>query len=76
MDGKGRVLDNLFVERLWRRVKNTRRSISSNISACRKPEPGLAAYFRFYNDEQPYQALRNRTPAEVHGLESPWPEAA
>lgn len=65
MDGRGRALDNVFVERLWRSVKY------ENVYLCdyetpRAAERGLAAYFRFYNELRPHQSLAYRTPAEAY----------
>jgi putative transposase len=64
-DGRGRALDNVFVERLWRSVKYEDIYIKDY---ARVPdlESGLTAYFRFYTDERPHQSLGYRTPAEVH----------
>jgi len=65
MDGRGRALDNLFVERLWRTVKYEDVYIKGYVSL---PELllGLTAYFAFYNGERPHQSLGYRTPEEVH----------
>ena len=63
MDGKGRYTDNIFVERLWRPVKyNMYLKAYVNASEARRE---LGAYFRFYDDQRPHQALGYRTPAEV-----------
>ena len=64
MDGKGRYADNIFVERLWRTVKYEEVYLKAyaNASEARRE---LGAYFRFYNDQRPHQALGYRTPAEV-----------
>jgi putative transposase len=65
MDGKGRALDNVFVERLWRSVKY--KEVYPNAYATpRDARYGLARYLTFYNDERPHQALGYRTPAEVY----------
>ena len=67
MDGKGRYRDNIFVERLWRTVKYEEVYLKAytNASEARRE---LGAYFRFYNNQRPHQALGYRTPAEVfHG---------
>ena len=67
MDGKGRYLDNIFVERLWRTVKYEEVYLKAyaNASEARRE---LGAYCRFYNNQRPHQALGYRTPAEVfHG---------
>ena len=61
-DGKGRYTDNIFVERLWRTVKYEEVYLKAYASEARKE---LGAYFRFYNDQRPHQALGYRTPAEV-----------
>jgi putative transposase len=65
MDGRGRWVDNVFVERLWRSVK-----YEDIYLRCYELVPelqgGLRRYFGFYNDERPHQALDNRTPAQVY----------
>jgi len=65
MDGRGRALDNLFVERLWRTVKYEDVYIKGYASL---PELllGLTEYFAFYNGERPHQSLGYRTPVDVH----------
>jgi putative transposase len=67
MDGRGRCLDNVFVERLWRSVKYEdvylKRYERVPELAC-----GLRAYFGFYNTERLHQSLDYRTPAEVYGV--------
>lgn len=68
MDGRGRVFDNIFVERLWRTVKYEEVYIKSyeGVNECVN---GLSAYFRFYNEERLHQSLGYRTPRQVyHGL--------
>ena len=65
MDGRGRALDNVFVERLWRSVKYE--DIYPNgYATLADAREGLTRYFAFYNDERPHQALKYLTPAEVH----------
>ena len=64
MDGKGRFLDNIFVERLWRSVKYEEVYLKAYESIPEARE-GLAAYFRFYNEERPHEALGYKTPEEV-----------
>ena len=64
-DGKGRYSDNIFVERLWRTLKYQEVYPKANATEARRE---VGAYFRFYNDQKPHQALGYRTPAEVlHG---------
>ena len=64
MDGKGRYTDNIFVERLWRTVKYEEVYLKAYANAT-EARRELGAYFRFYNDQRPHQALGYRTPAEV-----------
>jgi putative transposase len=65
MDGRGRALDNIFIERLWRSVKYEDIYLK-DYAAVPELAAGLADYFTFYNDERPHQSLDYRTPAEVH----------
>jgi putative transposase len=66
MDGRGRCLDNVFVERLWRTVK-----YEDVYLKCYETVPelgyGLGRYFAFYNEERLHQGLGYRTPAGVYG---------
>ena len=64
MDEKGRYRDNIFVERLWRTVKYEEVYLKASTSAS-EARRELGAYFRFYNNQRPHQALGYRTPAEV-----------
>jgi putative transposase len=66
MDGRGRALDNVFVERLWRSVKYECLYLHGYATV---PElaAGLSEYFEFYRHERPHQALGYATPAEVYG---------
>ena len=66
MDGKGRCLDNVFVERLWRTVKYEEVYLWRH-ETVPAMQVGLARYFPFYNQERRHQSLENRTPAEVYG---------
>ena len=65
MDGKGRALDNVFVERLWWSVKYEEVYLKSYDSVS-EVEQGLSNYFQFYTRERPHSSLENRTPAEVY----------
>jgi putative transposase len=69
MDGRGRALDNIFVERLWRSVKYEDVYLKG-YSNPMELMIGLTEYFVFYNDERPHQSLGNRTPAEVYATAS------
>jgi len=65
MDGKGRALDNIFVERLWRSVKYEHIYLNvyeDGLSLWK----GLDGYFRFYNQERPHQSLAYKTPANCY----------
>jgi len=64
MDGKGRALDNIFIERLWRTVKYEDIYIK-HYETVPLLYAGLCDYFVFYNDERPHQSLDYRTPADV-----------
>jgi putative transposase len=65
MDGRGRALDNVFVERLWRTVKYEHVYLHEYTSVP-ELEKGLEQYFMFYNHERLHQSLSYQTPAEVH----------
>ncbi len=65
MDGRGRALDNVFVERLWRTVKYEEVYVRDDQSV-RDARQHLAQYFAFYNEERLHQALGYRTPAAVY----------
>lgn len=65
MDGRGRALDNIFIERLWRTVKyeNIYLNDYRSVTALSR---GLAEYFRFYNEYRLHQSLADQTPATVY----------
>lgn len=65
MDGRGRCMDNIFTERLWRTVKYENVYLKSyrNVTEARM---GLSEYFPFYNTIRRHQSLCNRTPADVY----------
>jgi putative transposase len=65
MDGRGRALDNIFVERLWRSVKYEDVYLKGYASMS-ELLLGLTEYFAFYNGERPHQSLGNRTPDAVY----------
>ena len=65
MDGRGRALDNVFTERLWRSVKYEEVYLHSYDSP-RAARQGLARYFRFYNHQRPHQAPGYQTPAALY----------
>jgi putative transposase len=67
MDGRGRALDNIFVERLWRSVK-WEHVYLQNHQTMAEAGQGLAQYFAFYNHERLHQSLDYRTPGQVYGV--------
>jgi putative transposase len=65
MDGRGRALDNIFTERLWRSVKYEEVYLQ-NYQTPRQARLGLTNYFHFYNHERLHQSLGYRTPATLY----------
>lgn len=65
MDGKGRCLDNIFVERLWRSVKYEEVYLK-NYATPKEALKGLHQYFHFYNHARPHQSLNYKTPAQIY----------
>ena len=64
MDGKGRCMDNIFVERLWRSVKYEEVYLKAYQNGP-EAKAGIGAYLRLYNQERPHQALDYQTPRQV-----------
>lgn len=65
MDGRGRALDNIFVERLWRNVKHEDVYLNG-YATMGDLTVGLTRYFAFYNEERPHQSLNYQTPDVVY----------
>ena len=65
MDGRGRALDNVFIERLWRTVKYEEVYIKDYANGW-EAERSLSSYFRFYCEERVHQSLGYRTPASIY----------
>lgn len=65
MDGRGRCMDNIFTERLWRTVKYEEVYLKS-YATIEEARMNLSAYFRFYNEQRRHQSLDYRTPNEVY----------
>ncbi|HEX4208689.1 MAG TPA: integrase core domain-containing protein [Ktedonobacteraceae bacterium] len=65
MDGKGRALDTIFTERLWRTVKYEEVYVHDYTSP-KEARQHLHQYLEFYNHQRPHQALKYQTPAEVY----------
>jgi len=72
MDGKGRWMDNVFIERLWRSVKHEEIYLRE-YATLPELEGGLRLWFERYNQWRPHEALGNRTPEQAHleGLKTP-----
>ena len=69
MDGRGRCMDNIFTERLWRTVKyeNIYLNEYGNITEANQ---GLSEYFKFYNEKRKHQSLNYQTPAQIYFAKS------
>lgn len=65
MDGKGRAIDNIFTERLWRSLKYEEVYVNE-YSSPRETRRGIARYLEFYNYRRIHQSLEYKTPAEVY----------
>ena len=65
MDGKGRYLDNIFVERLWRSIEYEEVYLKAYQNGS-EARTGVGGYLEFYNQQRPHQALDYRTPAEMY----------
>lgn len=75
MDGKGRAMDNIMVERLWRTLKYED-IYTREYETVEELVGGLRTYFEFYNNERPHQTFGGRTPAEVYRATSELRKAA
>ncbi len=70
MDGRGRYMDNIFIERLWRSLKYEAvylHELTDGFTA----ERVIRDWIEFYNTERPHSALGDRTPAEAYGARQP-----
>ena len=70
MDGRGRFLDNIFVERLWRTVKYEEVYLKDYLSVS-EAISNLNLYFRFYNQERGHQVFDYQTPETVYFQRAP-----
>lgn len=75
MDGKGRWVDNVFVERLWRSLKYEEVYLKA-YESVKEARQGIGAYFKFYNGERRHQGLDRKTPDQMYAGESALPLAA
>jgi putative transposase len=71
MDGKGRYMDNIFVERLWRSLKYEEVYLKA-YSSVAEAKAGIGSWLGFYNEERQHQSLGYHTPRQVHEAEGPW----
>ena len=65
MDGKGRVLDNVFIEHFWRSLKKEK-IYRIDLASVTETRQAIAEYMKFYNYQRPHQSLGYETPANVH----------
>jgi len=65
MDGKGRWLDNVFIERLWRSVKYELTYLKE-YETCSQLYLDLLDYFKYYNNNRPHQSFNFKTPSEIY----------
>ena len=71
MDGKGRCMDNIFIERLWRSLKYEEVYLHAYGSVA-EAEAGIAAWLAFYNEERQHQSHGYRTPRQVYEAQCQW----
>ena len=70
MDGKGRCMDNIFVERLWRSLKYEEVYLNAYASVA-EAKAGIGSWLGFYNEERQHQSLGYRTPRQAYEAECP-----
>jgi len=70
MDGRGRCMDNIFIERLWRSLKYEAVYLHE-LTDCFKAERVIGEWIDFYNTDRPHSALDGQTPAEACGIGRP-----
>ena len=71
MDGKGRCMDNIFVERLWRSLKYEDVYLHAYASVA-EAKAGIGSWLTFYNEERLHQAHGYRTPRQIYEAQCPW----
>jgi hypothetical protein len=75
MDGKGRCMDNIFVERLWRSLKYENVYLHAYTSVA-EARAGIGDWLHFYNEERLHQAHGYRTPRQIYEEQYPWTGSA
>ena len=71
MDCKGRCMDNIFIERLWRSLKYENVYLHAYASVA-DARAGIGAWLNFYNEERLHQAHDYRTPRQIYEMQCPW----
>ena len=71
MDGKGRYMDNIFIERLWRSLKYEEVYLNAYASVA-EAKIGIGSWLAFYNEERQHQSLGYRTPRQAYEAECRW----
>ena len=61
MDGRGRFMDNIFIERLWRSIKYEEVHLNAYADGC-EARSGINSWMNFYNFRRPHQAMNNQMP--------------
>jgi putative transposase len=64
MDGRGRFMDNIFIERLWRSIKYEEVHLKAYADGC-EARSGISSWMNFYNFRRPHQAMNNQMPMAV-----------
>ena len=64
MDGRGRFMDNIFIERLWRSIKYEEVHLKAYADGC-EARSGIGSWMTFYNFRRPHQAMNNQMPMAV-----------
>jgi putative transposase len=64
MDGRGRFMDNIFIERLWRSIKYEEVHLKAYADGC-EARAGIGSWMTFYNFRRPHQAMNNQMPMAV-----------
>ncbi len=71
MDGKGRSIDNIFVERLWRSLKYEEVYLNAYASLA-EAKAGIGSWLGFYNEQRQHQSLGYRTPRQAYEAQCRW----
>ena len=70
MDGRGRWIDNRFIERLWRSLKYECVYLHAFETGCAAGGRGIGSWITYYNTDRPHSALAGRTPDEVYAAKA------